>query len=405
MDIENIRNEFPLLGRSIRGKQLIYFDNAATTPKPRQVISKICKYYTDETASVHRGIHYLSQKVTDQYERSREKIARFINAKSPKEIIFTSGATHGINLVARSWGAKFLKEKDEILVSHLDHHSNIVPWQVLCREFGCALKVIPMTPSGELILDDLDNFFRCGKIKLVAVNNVSNALGTINPVKEIIDKAHEHGAVVLVDGAQSLPHISVDVSELGCDFFIFSGHKVFGGTGVGAIYGKKEVLEAMPPFFTGGSMVSSVKFSETEYASLPSKFEAGTPNIAGVLGLGAAIDFVESVGYAAIQSHEKRLTEYILERLSEIKGLTLVGTAKNRVPIFSFTLEGVHPHDIGTILDQDGIAIRVGHHCCQPIMEFFGIAATARISLSLYNTVEEIDQFCISLEKVRDVFP
>lgn len=401
--VEDIRKEFPILKQLIHDKPLVYLDNAATTQKPQVVIDTLVKYYSEQNSNIHRGVHTLSQVATKEYENARVKIKNFINAKSIKEIIFTRGATEGVNLVASTYGRKNIKEGDEIIISTMEHHSNIVPWQMLCEEKNAKLKVIPINDEGELLIDEFKKLVT-EKTKFISVVHVSNSLGTINPVKEIIEYAHQNGIPILIDGAQAIHHLPVDVQELDCDFYVFSGHKIYGPTGSGALYGKEKLLEEMPPYMGGGDMIASVTFEKTIYNELPHKFEAGTPNIAGGIGLGAALDFVDSVGMENLVAHEKELLKYTTEKLTEIVDLTPIGTAKNKSSVFSFVLDGIHPHDIGTILDFEGIAIRTGHHCTQPVMKRFNIPATARASLAIYNTKEEIDILAKGIYKVIEVF-
>ena len=402
-DVARIREDFPILHRTVHGKPLVYLDNAATTQKPKQVIDRIVRYYTEENANVHRGVHYLSQIATDAYEAVRTTVKRFINARSEKEIIFTRGTTEGINLVAHTWGREHVKAGDEVLISAIEHHSDIVPWQMLCDAVGATLRIIPVNDAGELLLDDYAKLLSA-KTKIVAIGHASNALGTINPVKEIVAMAHAAGAIVIVDGAQGVPHLAIDVQDLDCDFYAFSGHKVYGPTGIGVLYGKEALLEAMPPYEGGGDMILSVTFEKTTYNALPYKFEAGTPDIAGVIGLGAALDYVTSIGIERIAAHEHELLEYATRRLQEIDGLRIIGTAARKASVISFVLEGVHPHDIGTILDQEGIAVRTGHHCAQPLMLRFNVPATGRASFAMYNTKEEVDALVAGLGKVIEVF-
>jgi cysteine desulfurase/selenocysteine lyase len=403
-DIERIRQDFPILGRTVRGgKTLVYLDNAATTQKPRQVIDRLVRYYTQENANVHRGVHYLSEVATMEYENARGTVQRFLNAASEKEIVFTRGTTESINLVMQSWGRTNVREGDEILISALEHHSNIVPWQMLCEETGASLRIIPVSDAGELLIDEYERMLN-PRVKLVAVGHGSNALGTINPIRRMIASAHANGSLVLVDGAQGVPHLRVDVRDLDCDFYAFSGHKIFGPTGIGALYGKAALLDAMPPWQGGGDMILSVSYEKTTYNALPYKFEAGTPNIEGVVGLAAALDYVSAIGLDQIAAYEHDLLLYTNERLLEIDGLRIIGTAAEKASVISFVLEGVHPHDIGTILDQDGVAIRTGHHCAQPIMLRFNVPATGRASFGLYNTRAEADALVAGLKKVIEVF-
>jgi cysteine desulfurase/selenocysteine lyase len=383
-DINAIRADFPVLDQEIYGKPLVYLDNAASSQKPLQVIDAVANYYRQDNANIHRGVHRLSQRATDAYEAAREKVRGFINAKSDKEVIFVRGATEAVNLVAQSFARPQLKQGDQIVVSQLEHHANIVPWQMVCEQTGASLKVIPMTESGELDLTDIDSLLT-SDTKLLAIGQVSNALGTVNPVKTLIAKAKSKGITTLVDGAQSVPHMAVDVQELDCDFFVFSGHKMFAPTGIGVLYGKQALLESMPPWQGGGDMILSVSFDKTIYNELPYKFEAGTPNIAGTIGLGAAIDYMQQVGIDAIAEQEHHLLELATQRFEQIDGVRIIGTAAEKASVLSFMIDGVHPHDVGTIFDQEGVAIRTGHHCAQPVMEFFGIPVTARASFVFYN--------------------
>jgi cysteine desulfurase/selenocysteine lyase len=402
-DVWRIRDDFPILRQHVHGKPLVYLDNAATSQKPRQVIEAIAHFYREECANIHRGLHTLSERATEAYERARQKVQQFIGAASEREIIFVRGTTEGINLVAQTYGRQHVRAGDEIVISMMEHHSNIVPWQLLCEEKGARLKVIPISDDGELLLDEFEKLLS-DRTRLVAVTHLSNALGTINPVRQIVEIAHRRSIPVLVDGAQAVPHTQVDVQELDCDFYTFSGHKMYGPTGIGVLYGKLEKLEAMPPYQGGGDMISSVTFEKTTYNRVPHKFEAGTPHIAGAIGLGAAIDYVTSLGLEAIARHEHDLLVYATEAVSSIPGLRIIGTAREKASILSFVLDGIHPHDIGTILDQEGVAIRAGHHCAQPLMERFGVPATARASLALYNTREDVDSLARALDKVREVF-
>ncbi len=402
-DPSQVRGDFPILKQMVNGKPLVYLDNAATSQKPQAVLDTLVRYYTTENANIHRGVHTLSAQATEDYEGARSKVRQFLNAKEDREIIFVRGTTEGINLVASSYGRKFIGPGDEIIITAMEHHSNIVPWQMLCEEKGATLRVIPMNDDGELLMDEYDKLLS-KRTKLVSVVYVSNSLGTINPVREIIARAHSVGAPVLLDGAQSTPHMPVDVQALDCDFYAFSGHKLYGPTGVGVLYGKAALLDAMPPYQGGGDMIKSVTFAKTIYNDLPYKFEAGAPNIAGGIGLGAAVDYVTEIGLERIAAHEDELLAYGTKRLAEIGGLRLIGTAKHKTGILSFTLKDIHPHDVGTVLDQEGIAIRTGHHCTQPVMERFGIPATARASLGMYNTKAEIDALVLGLDKVLEVF-
>jgi cysteine desulfurase / selenocysteine lyase len=402
-DVMRRRTDFPILAESVNGHPLVYLDNAATTQKPRSVIDALSRYYAHDNANVHRGVHTLSQRATDDYEAARTNIARFINARAAEEIVFTRGTTDAINLVAQSFGRPMLRPGDEIVISALEHHSNIVPWQLLCGQTGAVLKVVPVDDAGELDLDDYASMLG-SRTRLVAITHVSNALGTITPIERIIALARAAGIPVLVDGAQAIAHVSVDVQALGCDFYAFSGQKVFGPTGIGVLYAKAARLEAMPPYQGGGDMIRSVTFEKTEYNDIPYKFEAGTPNIAGAIGLGAALDYVRDVGIGAIEAHERALLAYATARVSAIPGLRIIGTAKEKAGILSFTLEGVHAHDVGTILDHGGVAIRAGHHCAMPIMTRFGVAGTARASFALYNTREEVEALVAGIERVRRMF-
>ncbi|WP_447635492.1 aminotransferase class V-fold PLP-dependent enzyme [Flavobacterium microcysteis] len=399
LDIQSIRAEFPILSQKVNGKPLVYFDNAATSQKPKVVIDAISAYYEEINANIHRGVHKLSQLATDAYEISRSKIQHHINAKHNHEVIFTSGTTHGINLVSNGF-ASVLKAGDEVMVSALEHHSNIVPWQMLCERTGAKLTVIPMNNEGELVLEEFERLLS-EKTKIIAVNHISNALGTINPIKEIIQKAHQMGAAVLIDGAQAAPHIKPDVQELDCDFYVFSGHKICGPTGSGILYGKEVWLNKLPPYQGGGEMIKEVTFEKTTYAELPHKFEAGTPNIEGGIVLGTAIDYLNSVGFDAIAMYEHELLEYGTKRLLEIEGLKIYGTSKNKTSVISFNIEGIHPYDIGAIVDKLGIAVRTGHHCAQPIMNFFKIPGTVRASFAFYNTKEEIDALVEAVKKAQ----
>jgi len=398
LDVYKIRQQFPILNREVKGKPLIYFDNAATAQKPLAVIDALTNYYSHYNANVHRGIHTLAEEATMAMEHTRDAVQKFINAGSREQIIFTRGTTEGINLVAHSWGRPNINAGDEIIISAIEHHSNIVPWQMLCEEKKASLKVIPVNSNGELNLDEYKKLLG-SKTKLVAVGHASNALGTINPVKEIIEAAHKIGAVVLVDGAQSSVHLDIDVQEMDCDFFVFSSHKLYGPTGIGILYGKKELLENMPPFMGGGEMIKEVTFEKTIYNDLPYKFEAGTPNIADTIALKAALDFVEQTGKEKIRKHEEELLTYATKKLEEIPGLRIIGKAKNKVSVISFIVDGLHPQDIGILLDNRGIAVRTGHHCAQPCMDFYGIPGTVRASFAMYNTKEEIDELIVGLQK------
>lgn len=402
-DVGNLRKDFPILSQTVHGKPLVYFDNAATTQKPQAVIDVILQYYQSQNANVHRGVHALSETATSAYEASRFKIQQFLNARESREIIFVRGATEGINLVAYSYGRSQVKRGDEVIISGLEHHSNIVPWQILCEQTGAVLREIPVSDAGELLIEEYERLL-CKRTKLVAVGHMSNALGTINPVKKIIQMAHRWNARVLVDGAQAVPHLPVDVQDLDCDFYVFSGHKIYGPTGIGALYGKADLLEAMPPYQSGGDMISYVTFGKTFYNMLPYKFEAGTPHIEGVIGLGAALDYIRGVGLANIEAYERELLAYGTKALRAFPGVKIIGTAQSKGCILSFIMDNAHPHDIATILDREGIAIRAGHHCAMPVMERFGLPATARASLAFYNTREEIDEFVRALHRVREIF-
>jgi cysteine desulfurase / selenocysteine lyase len=402
-DVERVRADFPILEQKIHGKPLVYLDNAATSQKPRAVIDAISRYYEGTNANIHRAVHHLSEQATEEYEAARQTAQNFINAPSLSEVIFVRGTTEGINLVAQTFGRANIHSGDEVVVTDMEHHSDIVPWQLLCEDRGAKLRVVPINDRGELILDEYAKLLG-PKTKLVCVTHVSNALGTINPVRQIVDMAHGHGIPVLVDGAQAVPHLKVDVQALDCDFYSFSGHKVYGPTGIGVLYGKKALLEAMPPYQGGGDMILSVTFEKTTYNRLPYKFEAGTPDIAGVIGLGAALEYVGGLGIENIGAYEHDLLEYATAAVSSIPGLTIIGTAKERAGVLSFTLANIHPHDIGTILDREGIAIRTGHHCSQPVMKRFGVDSTARASFAMYNTKQEVDALVRGIEKVREVF-
>ncbi len=398
MNINEIRAQFPTLHREVNGKPLVYFDNGATSQKPQSVIDRITQYYTDENANIHRGVHTLSQEATSNYESARKTIQDYIGASSEVEIIFTKGTTDSINLVAHSFG-ELMQAGDEVVISAMEHHSNIVPWQMLCEKKDCKLKILPMNEQGELLLDELDQLLT-DRTKLVAVTHISNSLGTINDVDEIIRKAHNVGAKVLIDGAQSVQHLDVDVGKLDCDFYAFSGHKLFGPTGVGILYGKRELLEQMPPYQGGGDMIKEVTLEKTTYNTLPHKFEAGTPNIAGGIGLGAAFEFLSKLDMSALVEHEQDLLDYATEQLEKIDGLKIYGTAKTKTSVVSFLIEGTHPYDVGTLLDKLGIAVRTGHHCTQPVMQFYNIPGTIRASFAFYNTREEIDRMIAALDRI-----
>ena len=402
-EVRAIRAQFPALHQQIHGKPLVYLDNAATTQKPQVVIDALRHYYEHDNSNVHRGVHYLSEIATIEFENARGTVQRFINARDIKEIVFTRGTTESINLVAQSWGRANVKAGDEILITAIEHHSNIVPWQMLCAEKGATLHVAPVNDRGELVVEELEAMLN-PRVRLVAVGHASNALGTINPIRRIVAAAHANGSLVLVDGAQGVPHMRVDVQALGCDFYAFSAHKVYGPTGIGVLWGREALLDAMPPWQGGGDMILSVSYEKTTYNALPYKFEAGTPNIEGVIGMAAALDYVGGIGLDAIAAHEQGLLEYATERLLEIDGLRIIGRAAEKAAVISFVLEGVHPHDIGTILDQEGVAVRTGHHCAQPLMMRFNVPATGRASFGLYNTREEADALIEGLHKVIEVF-
>ncbi len=402
-DVEKIRKDFPILQQQVHGKPLVYLDNAATAQKPSFVIETLNQYYQEYNSNIHRGVHTLSEKATAAYEGSRDKVKTFINADSNKEIIFVRGATEGINLVAQSFGRSTITAGDEIIISEMEHHSNIVPWQLLCEQTGAQLKVIPINDAGELIMEEYEKLLN-KKTRIVAVGHISNALGTINPIKKMIDMAHQVGAKILIDGAQAAPHTIVDVKTLDCDFYVFSGHKLFGPTGIGVLYGKQQLLEDMPPYQGGGDMIKMVTLEKTLYNDLPYKFEAGTPHIAGVVGLGAAIDYIQAIGLDDIASYEHELLTYATQQVNAIESVTLVGTANEKTSILSFVMDEIHPHDIGTIIDHEGIAIRTGHHCAMPVMEHFNLAATARASFAFYNTKAEVDLLVAGIQKCNEVF-
>ena len=403
LDVEKIRADFPVLRQMVNDKPLVYLDNAATSQKPQVVIDALTRYYSEINSNIHRGVHELSQKATEAYEGARTRIQKFINAPDRCQIVFVRGCTEAINLVAQSWARPRLGPGDEILISHMEHHSNIVPWQILCEQTGAVLKVAPIDDRGALIWDEFENLLG-ERTRLVSIAHVSNALGTINPVGRIIEHAHAAGAMVLLDGAQAVPHLSVDVRALDCDFYTFSGHKLFGPTGTGVLYGRRELLEEMPPYQSGGDMIKSVSFTGTIYNDLPYKFEAGTPHIAGPIGLAAAIDYVQTIGLDAIATHEHDLLEYGTQALGALEGVRLIGTAAEKTGILNFVVEGVHAHDVGTILDREGVAIRTGHHCAQPVMDRFGLPATVRASLAFYNCREEIDALSRAIHQVVEVF-
>ncbi len=403
LDVERIRADFPILKLKVNGKALVFLDNAASSQMPQQVIDRLVRYQSAEHANIHRGVHYLSETATAAFEGARIRIQRFINAREAREIIFTRGTTDSLNLVMHGYGRAFIGAGDEIIVSQLEHHSNIVPWQMLCEEKGAKLRVIPCNDAGELLLDDYRKLFN-SHTKLVAITHVSNALGTINPVKEMIATAHEHGVPVLVDGAQAVPHMKVDVQDLDCDFYAFSGHKMCGPTGIGILYGKAPLLERMKPFEGGGDMILSVTFEKTTYNVIPHKFEAGTPPIAAGIGLGAAIDYLENVGMNRIAAHEHDLISYATDAFTQLKDVRIIGTTQDKAGVLSFTVKGVHPHDVGTILNEEGVAVRTGHHCAQPVMKRFGVPATVRASFYLYNTLSEVDALVAGIHKVRKIF-
>ena len=402
-DVEKVRHDFPILREKVRGRTLVYLDNAATSQKPQVVIDAISRHYERGNANIHRGVHFLSEHATEEHEAARGTVQSFLNAEEASEIIFVRGATEAINLVAQTYGRTQVGPGDEVLITAMEHHSNIVPWQILCEQKGGRLRVVPINESGELLLEEFQKLLNT-RTKIVAVTHVSNALGTINPVRRIIEMAHRENIPVLVDGAQAVPHLKVDVQALDCDFYVFSGHKLYGPTGIGVLYGKSALLDAMPPYQGGGDMISSVTFEKTIYNKLPYKFEAGTPHVAGAIGLGAAIDYVNGLGMDNVAAYEHEVLTYATEAVAAIPGIRVIGTAREKAGVLSFLLDSIHPHDIGTILDQEGIAIRAGHHCAQPIMQRFGIAATARASFGLYNTKEEVDALVNGIQNVREVF-
>jgi cysteine desulfurase/selenocysteine lyase len=402
-EVERVRRDFPILNQKVRGKALVYLDNAATSQKPQPVIDAIARYYQSGNANIHRGVHFLSEHATEEHEAARQLVRQFINAARTQELIFVRGTTEGINLVAQTYGRAHVGAGDEVLVSAMEHHSNIVPWQILCEQQGAKLRVIPINDQGELLLDEFEKLIG-PRTKIVAVAHVSNALGTINPIREIVKIAHAHNVPVVVDGAQAVPHIKVDVQDLDCDFYAFSGHKMYGPMGIGVLYGKYKLLEAMPPYQGGGDMIRSVTFEKTQYNTLPYKFEAGTPDVAGAIGLGAAIKYLNGIGIENVAAQEHELLEYATQALSKLSGIRIIGNAKNKAAVLSFVMDGVHPHDIGTILDQEGIAVRTGHHCAQPIMQRFGIPATVRASFGMYNTKAEVDALVAGIKKVQEVF-
>ena len=402
-DVDRIREDFPILRQVVRGRPLAYLDNAASAQKPRAVIDAVSRFYTDMSSNVHRGLHELSERATAAYEKSRATVRRFLNAADDREIVFLRGTTEAINLVANTWGAKHVRAGDEIVISEMEHHSNIVPWQLLCERQGARLRIAPITDAGELRLDALEQLLN-PRTRLLALPHVSNALGTVNPVRQIVEMAHGRGIPVLLDGAQAAPHLPVDVRAIGCDFFALSGHKLYGPTGIGALYGRAALLEEMPPWQGGGDMIASVTFEKTTYNRIPYKFEAGTPDISGAIGLGAAIEYLEGIGWPGIEAHEKDLLDHGTRALSSLPGVRIIGTARDKVSVLSFVVDGVHPHDVGTILDGHGVAIRAGHHCAQPLMDRLGIPATARASISFYNTRAEIDALVEGIRSVREVF-
>jgi cysteine desulfurase / selenocysteine lyase len=402
-DVERVRRDFPALHQQVHGKPLIYLDNAATSQKPQVVIDALMAYYARENSNVHRGVHLLSEKATQAYEAGRARVQRFLNAADTREIVFVRGATEGINLVAASYGRTWVGAGDEIIISTIEHHSNIVPWQILCEEKGAVLCVIPVNDNGELLLDEYARLLG-PRTKLVAVGHISNALGTINPIAQMIGMAHRQGVPVLIDGSQAVPHLRVDVRALDCDFYVFSGHKILGPTGIGVLYGKAEWLERMPPYQSGGDMIASVSFEKTTYNALPYKFEAGTPHIAGVIGLGVALDYLSGLGLDRVVAYERELLAYGTAALDAVPGVRIIGTAKEKASVLSFIVDGVHAHDVGTILDQAGVAVRAGHHCAMPVMQRFGVPATVRASLAFYNTHEELDVLVAGLHDVREIF-
>ena len=403
LDVEAIRKDFPVLQRTVYDRPLVYLDNAATSQKPRCVIDAVSRYYEEINSNVHRGVHRLSMDATSAYEGAREKVQRFLNARSTKEIVWTRGTTESINLVAQSFGRSQIHAGDEIIISHLEHHSNIVPWQLLCEERGASLKVIPMSERGEILLDAYEELLS-ERTKIVAIGHVSNALGTVNPVEHIIQRAHARGIPVLLDGAQAAPHMKVDVQVLDCDFYTLSGHKMFGPTGIGALYGKEALLERMPPWHGGGDMIKSVSFEGTVFNDLPYKFEAGTPDIAGAVGMGAAVDYLDQVGLDAVSAWEAELLTYGTALLDAMDGVRIFGTAEHKAAVISFEVDGIHPHDLGTVLDREGVAIRAGHHCAQPVMQFYGVPATARASMAFYNTKAELDTLVVAINKAQELF-
>ena len=402
-DVQQVRGDFPILRRKVNGKPLVYLDNAATSQKPQCVIDTVRRYYEQSNANIHRGVHTLSVQATQAYEQARAKVQRFINASRPEEIIFVRSATEAINLVAQAYGRSTLTDGDEIVISTMEHHSNIVPWQLLCEQTGARLRVAPINDDGEVLFEQYEDLLN-PRTKIVAMTYISNALGTINPVREITEAAHRCGAVVLIDGAQAAPHLPIDVQAIGCDFFALTGHKMFGPVGIGALFGKHELLDSMPPYQGGGEMILSVSFEKTTYNHVPHKFEAGTPNIVGAIGLGAAVDYLQGIGMETIGAYEDELLKYATAALQAIPQVRLIGTAKRKAAVISFLVGDIHPHDVGTILDQEGIAVRTGHHCAQPVMERFGLSATARASLAFYNTTEDVDALTAGIYKALEVF-
>ena len=403
-DVERIRQDFPILQRLIRGHPLVYLDSAATTQKPQAVLDALARYYAESNANIHRGVYVLSEEATQAYDAARGKVQRFLNAASSREIVFTRNSTESINLVAQSFGRQNIAPGDEVVITHMEHHSNIVPWQLLCEQVGARLRVAPIDDTGTLQLDEMERLIG-PRTRLVSVVHLSNSLGTVNPVREIVDMAHRRNVPVLIDGSQAVYHMPVDVQAIDCDFYVCTGHKLYGPTGIGVLYGRESWLERMPPYQGGGDMIRSVTFDKTTYADLPNKFEAGTPHIAGAVGLGAAVDYVQAIGFDRLEAHEADLLAYGTAALSEVKGLRLIGTAARKASILSFVMKGAHPHDVGTIVDTEGVAIRTGHHCTQPVMDRFGVPATARASVAMYNTRAEIDALVRALQRVREVFP
>ena len=403
LDPTRLRKDFPILERTVHGKPLVYLDNAATSQKPRAVIDAVTGYYSRYNSNVHRALHRLAEEATEAYERARATVQETLGAEDPREIVFVRGTTEAINLVAQSFVRPRLSEGDEIVISEMEHHSNIVPWQIVCEQTGARLRVLPFDDHGELLLDRLPDLLT-SRTRFLSVTHISNALGTVNPVREIIEAAHASGVPVLLDGAQAVPHLPVDVRDLDCDFYAFSAHKTYGPTGIGALYGRAELLEAMPPYQGGGEMIRTVSFERTTYHEIPYKFEAGTPNIAGAIGLAAALDYLRALDPVALEAHERDVVAYAMERLAEVPGVRLIGTARDKVAVVSFVLEGVHAHDVGTILDREGVAVRAGHHCAQPVMDHFGVAATSRASFGLYNTREEVDVLVAGLDRVLEIF-